>query len=115
MSETRLLNNLNELIGMKCSHNISEENTWSEDTCVDCTVTGFLIELEETFPYHVMVSVQLEIETSMKVLIKQCRANDLFLYKNADFLRKDYKEYAVSLIENLKEEGTLLDNIIFDR
>lgn len=115
MSETRLLNNLDELIGMKCSYDISENEGWIEHTSVACTVTGFLIELEESFPYQIMVSVQLEVETSMRELIKQCKSNNLFIYKNEDFSRKDYRGYADSIINYLKEEGTLLDNIVFDR
>jgi hypothetical protein len=54
-----MINDLNEIIGMECTHIFADSNCWDEKTTIRCKIIGFDINLEDKFPYSLSVNALL--------------------------------------------------------
>jgi len=90
------LGNLNEIIGMECSHLWADTNVWDDKTTIRCKVVGFNIMLEDKFPYSLSVNaLLLPIESTKE-------------------WERENKGYIDSEIECMQINGRSIDSIIFD-
>jgi len=53
-----MINNLNEIIGMECTHNFSDDlSYWNDNNTIRCEVISVDVEVEDKFPYHLNISI----------------------------------------------------------